>query len=217
MTHTTRRLRLRASVAAAFAVTAALGFGAGPALAGDRTVDPNTLTPAPPDFFDATCAWTGGQVQCDLAFVDPVSPFEEPTGILCGSGGSQFEVLDTWSREVTGKRIYNGDGLLVRRHFRDTWAGTFTNSATGATVAYEQRNTYLHNLAVPGNPGSGEEQQTTHLRLMTRVGSVVLESGRVVINHDEDAVVSASGIHAFAAYFDDGDADALQPICAALS
>jgi hypothetical protein len=52
---------------------------------------------------------------------------------------------------------------------------------------------------------------------MTRVGSVVLESGRVVIDHDEDAVVFASGKHAFAAYFDDGDTEALQPICAALS
>jgi hypothetical protein len=217
MTRTARRAGLHAAVATTVAVVASLGLGNGSAFAGDRTVDPSTLTPAPPDFFNATCTWTGGRIQCDVAFVDPVSPVEEPTGILCGSGASQFEVLDTWSRTVIGKRVYNSDGLLVRRHFRDTWTGTLTNSATHATVPYEQRNTYLHNLTVPGDPGSGQEQQTTHLRLATRVGSVVLESGRVVIDYDRDALVFASGKHALAAYFDDGDTDAIQPVCAALT
>ena len=217
MTHPTRQLRIRAATTMALAVAAIVAIGTGPAIARDRSVDPGTLSPAPPDFFNATCARTGLLIQCDLAFVDPVSPVEEPTGILCGSGAAQFEVLDTWTRSVVGKRVYSGDGLLLRRHFRDNWDGTFTNSATGATVAYEQRNTYLHDLTIPGNPGTGTEQQTTHLRLDAPEGSVVLESGRVAIAHEEDSVVFASGKHAFAAYFDDGDASALQPICEALS
>ena len=132
MTHPTRRLRIRAAATTAFIVAAVLSIGAGPASARDRSVDPGTLTPAPPDFFNATCARTGSLIQCDLAFVDPVSPVEERTGILCGSGATQFEVLDSWTRSVVGKRVYSGDGLLLRRHFRDTWDGAFTNSATGA-------------------------------------------------------------------------------------
>jgi hypothetical protein len=60
---------------------------------------------------------------------------------------------------VTGKRTYDGDGLLVRRHFRDTWAGTFTNSATGATVAYEQRNTYLHTRPSRGTRAAGKSSR----------------------------------------------------------
>ena len=216
MTHPPR-LRTRAMATTALAIAVALGVGAGPASAGDRSVDPGTLTPAPADFLNATCARTGRQVQCDLAFVDPVSPVEEPTGILCGTGAAQFEVLDTWRRWVVGKRVYSGDGLLLRRHFNDRWDGTFTNSVTGATVAYEQRNTYLHDLAVPGDPGTGTERQTTHLRLETSHGSVVLEAGRVVFVHDLGSVVFASGKHAFADYFDDGDPGALQPICDALS
>ena len=218
MTHPPR-LRTRAIATTALVVAVALGVGAGPASAGDRSVDPGTLTPAPPDFFNATCARTGGQIQCDLAFVDPVSPVEEPTGILCGTGTGTgpFEVLDTWSRRVVGKRFYTSDGLLLRRHFDDKWDGTFTNSVTGVTARYEQRNTYLHDLAVPGDQGTGTERQTTHLRLETSHGSVVLEAGRVVLMHEEDAVVFASGKHAFGEYFDEGNVDALQPVCDALS
>jgi hypothetical protein len=217
MRHSHLRFPTRTATATALALVAALGIGTIPAQAEERAVDPNTLTPTPPDFFNATCAWTGGQIQCDVEFVDPISPLEEPTGITCGTGTAQFEVLDTWSRSVVGKRVYNGDGLLVRRRFNDRWDGTFTNSVTGATADYEQRNTYLHDLAVPGAPGTGIERQTTHLRLTTPHGSTVLDSGHVVISHDDDAVVFASGKHALADYFDNGDASAVQPICDALS
>jgi hypothetical protein len=217
MTHSPRRSAARTAARGVRALAAALGAGTLPAGAADRTVDPSTLTPAPPDFFNAVCARTGAQITCDLAFVDPVSPVEEPSGILCGSGGVAFEVLDTWSRTVTGKRFYDGDGLLLRRHFSDWWDGTLTNSVTGATASYEQRNTYLHDLAVPGDSGTGMERQTTHLRLVTPRGSTVLESGRLVLAHEDDEVTFASGKHAIGDYFDNGNASAVQPICEALS
>jgi hypothetical protein len=217
MRHPTRGSRTRTAAGTVFALAATLSVGMLPAQAEDRTVDPSALTPAPPDFFNASCAWTGGQIQCSLAFVDPISPVKEPTGIICGTGATQFEVLDTWSRSVVGKRVYDSEGLLLRRHFNDRWDGTFTNSVTGATADYEQRDTYLHDLAVPGDPGTGDERQTTHFRVTTPRGSTVLESGHVVIAHEEDAVVFASGKHALADYFDNGDASAVQPICDALS
>ena len=133
--------------------------------AATRAVDPSTLTPAPPDFFNATCSLTGSHITCDLAFIDPVAPVEEPTGIICGTGSEQFEVLDTWNRSVQGKRLYSSDGLLLRRHFFDSWDGTFTNSVTGATVAYAQRGTYLHDLTVPGDNATGLERDTIRLRV----------------------------------------------------
>ena len=217
MTHSPRLSRTHTAAATVLALTAVLCVGPMPARAGDRAVDPSTLTPAPPEFFNAVCNRTGGQIQCDLAFVDPVSPVEEPTGIVCGTGRAQFEVLDTWRRSVVGKRVYDGDGLLLRRHFSDRWNGTLTNSVTGTTASYKQRNTYLHDLAVAGDTGTGTEQQTTHLRLISPHGSTILESGRVVIAHEDDAVVFASGKHALADYFDNGNAAAVQPICDSLS
>lgn len=217
MTHSPRPSRTHTAAATVLALTAVLGVGAFPARASDRVVDPSILTPAPPEFFNAVCNRTGGQIQCDLVFVDPVSPVEEPTGIICGTGRAQFEVLDTWSRSVVGKRVYDGEGLLLRRHFSDRWDGTLTNSVTRTTASYKQRNTYLHDLAIPGDPGTGTEQQTTHLRLVTSHGSVVLDSGRVVIAHEDDTVVFASGKHALADYFDNGNPNAVQPICDSLS
>jgi hypothetical protein len=188
----------------------------GVASAGDRSVDPSTLTPPMPDFFGASCAVTGAQISCDLAFVDPVAPVEEPTGIMCDTGIDQFEILDTWTRSVVGKRIYSADGLLLRRHFRDRWQGTFTNAATGSTVGYEQRSTILHDLEVAGDNGTGLEQTTVRLRFVGGSGTVLMQAGRTVLSRDTDEIIASSGPHPFDDFFG-GDASALQPLCDALS
>ncbi len=181
-----------------------------------RAVDPTTLTPAPPDFFGAQCATTGQQIICTLAFVDPVSPVLEPSGIVCGSGAQSFEVLDTWTRSVEGKRFYDADGLLVRRHFSDRWQGTFTNPDTGATVSYTRRNSYLHDLAVPGDVATGVEHDTLRFLLTTPKGNVVLESGVVVLSKEDDSITFEAGKHRFDDYFA-GDPAALAAVCDALS
>jgi len=191
----------------------------GPASAGAATasVDPSTLTPAPPDFFNAVCGKTGNHITCDLGFVDPVAPVEEPSGIVCGEGPSQFEVLDTWSRTVEGKRYYSADGLLLRRHFSDVWVGRFTNSVTGATVDYSERNTYLHDLAVPGDSSTGVERDTSRLRVFGANGTVLMTAGRTVLSRADDEILFQAGQHPFDAYFVRGDSSALQPLCDALS
>ena len=216
MRHLPSRAR-RTAAALSIGVLAAFGAGAEPASAGDRSVDPTTLTPAPPDFFNAVCARTGSQIQCDVAFVDPAQPVEERTGILCGSGPSGFEVLDTSIRSVTGKRFYSADGLLLRRHFNDNISGTFTNSVTGATAAYEVHDTDLHDLGVPGDVETGTEAQTTHFRLLTPHGSVVLQAGRTVLDLASESTVFAAGKHALDDYFENRNPEALQPVCDALS
>src|SRR6476659_7899412 len=110
------------------AAAAVIGFvvSAPPVSAADRSIDPAALTPPPPEFFNAVCNRTGQQIVCDLGFVDPERPVEEPRGILCGSGATEFELLDTSSRTVSGKRFYSADGLLLRRHFNDDIDGTLT-------------------------------------------------------------------------------------------
>ena len=61
----------------------------------------------------------GQAIRCDLAFLDPNQPVEQPTGIIYGSGATAFELLDTSTRTVVGKRYYDANGLLLRRHFHD--------------------------------------------------------------------------------------------------
>jgi hypothetical protein len=203
-------LRRFAPVVAAATAVVSLG-------AATRAVDPSTLTPAPPDFFNASCTRTGGHITCDLGFIDPVAPVEEPTGIICGTGSEQFEVLDTWHRSVQGKRLYSSDGLLLRRHFSDSWDGTFTNSVTGATVAYAQRGTYLHDLTVPGDNATGLERDTIRLRVFGANGTVLIQAGRTVLARSDDQIVFQAGQHPFDEYFGQGDSTALEPLCEALA
>ncbi len=208
-----RQWALAAVAATTLACAVAPSASAG---AADRSVDPSTLTPAPPDFFNAACATAGGQIICTLAFVDPVSPVLESTGVMCGTGADEFEVLDTWTRSVEGRRFYSADGLLLRRHFNDRWQGSFTNSVTGKSVAYSRRNTYLHDLAVPGDVQSGVERDTVTFRVSTTKGAIVFEAGRVVLARADDATLFEAGRHLFSDYFG-GDSSAIDPLCAALS
>jgi hypothetical protein len=210
-------VRRGALVVALTAGVITLGSTTPSSASGDRSVDPSTLTPAPPDFFNSTCAASGTQIICDLAFVDPGAAVEEPLGIVCGTGPDQFEVLDTWTRTVKGKRFYSTDGLLLRRHFDDRWDGTLTNSVTGATVSYTQRGTILHDLTVPGDNSTGLSRETVRLRVFGDTGTVLVDAGRVVRDRaDDDSVVFIAGKHSFEDYWN-GDADALDPLCDALS
>src|SRR5690242_1527796 len=95
----TSALLRRASLAIVVTVLAALVADASVSAAPptDHGVDPGTLVPPPPDFFNAACRQAGRQILCSLAFTDPVSPAEEPTGLICGSGPDAFELLDTWT------------------------------------------------------------------------------------------------------------------------
>ena len=67
MRHPSRPVRRLARVVGAIVAVLAL---AGP-VAAKSPVDPNTLNPPPPDFFNATCEQTGGHILCNLAFSDP--------------------------------------------------------------------------------------------------------------------------------------------------
>lgn len=185
---------------------------AGPAAA--RTpVDPGTLDPAPPDFFNAECYAGAGGTVCTLHFRDdPIA--DEPSGIVCGSTELRF----SQERAVVGKRLYDAGGNLVQRHFREWMWGTFTNPDTHESLPWEQHDTIVHDLAVPGDLDSGAIRITG---LLTRAwlpggGSILLDAGTILEDFATGELVHAGGPHPFRDYFADGDASALHAICDAL-
>lgn len=204
--HLTRTLRL------AVASLLLLTMTAGPASA--RTlVDPATLNPAPPDFFNAVCTENGATIICTLAFTDP-EIFDEPSGIVCDG----VEILFSQSRSVVGKRFYDGDGNLTQRHFREYMSGTLTSPASDVVVSWIQHDTIIHNLAEPGDLGTGTIQFSG---LFTRAwvhggGSVLMDVGTFLIDAATDETIRSGGKHPFDAYFSGADPDALDALCETL-
>ena len=209
-----KRVVITAAAAAALAASLALAPSS-PAAAANQPVDPSTLTPPPPDFFNAQCREAGRAIQCDLAFVEE-QPVAQPTGIICESGGTSFEILDTFTRTVVGKRFYDANGLLLRRHFHDDWVGTWTNSVTGATVPYDQQTMVIHDLTTPGDNSSGAERATGFLRFYSSHGTVLIDVGRVVTAVADGALLFLSGQHPIGEFIN-GDPTALDPLCDALA
>ena len=124
---------------ASLAAVAAVSF-ASPAAASEP-VDPSTLNPPPPDFFNATCEHRGQNIVCNLAFSDePI--VDEPSGIVCDG----TEILFSQNRSVVGKRFYDAaSGDLLQRHFREDLNGTLSNPASGITLNWVQQDTVIQN------------------------------------------------------------------------
>jgi hypothetical protein len=179
------------------------------------SVDPATLNPPPPPEFNPTCEAVGSGTICHLAFTDP-PVISEPIGMICGSGADSFEVLLSQARSVEGRRYYDRNDNLTQRHFREVFTGTLMNPLTNATVSFDQSDTVIHNLAVPGDLNSCTVTITGSLRLHRQDGGVVLiDAGRSVLAAD-GTLIHETGQHPFDAYFVFGDASALQPLCDAL-
>ena len=152
-------------------------------------------------------------ILCNLAFSDP-DIVDEPSGIVCGS----TELLFSQQRSVIGKRFYDGDGNLTRRHFRELFDGTFTNPDTGKVATWTQHDTIVDDLTVPGDLSTG----ITHLSgLFTRVtgpngGTVLNDAGMFLIDAGSGESLHQSANHPFDDYFANGDTAALAPLCNAL-
>ncbi len=209
--HTIRRVLALAAIPALLASLAV----AAPVSA--RTpVDPNTLNPAPPDFFNASCYEGARGVICDLAFADPVNPVvDEPSGVVCDG----TELLISWNRWVVGKRFYDGDGNLLQRHFRESYEGEYSNPATGQRVLWTEHDTVMHNLAVPGDVDSGAIKYTGQWTKVTTLSgrTVLVDAGTFTQNPVTGEILSSGGHHPFNDYFIDGNPDALHALCDALS
>jgi hypothetical protein len=186
---------------------------ASPALA-RTSVDPSTLNPAPPDFFNAQCYAGAAGTICDLAFADPANPIvDEPSGILCDGR----ELLFSQNRFVVGKRFYDADGNLVQRHFREWLSGSLTNPDTGLAVLWNQHDTVTHNLSTPGDLDSGTTKVTGLIsRFFTADRRTVLvDSGTSLVDTATGEIIHSGNTHPIDDYFR-GDASALDAVCAAV-
>lgn len=211
----TRRLAASMTAWALGALIAVLALAAPSAAAaagGNEPVDPSSLTPPVPANFNASCLGTGNHISCSLAFSDP-DVVNDPSGIVC----NDTELLISQARSVEGTRLYDAAGKLLRRHFIETFTGNFTNPATGKVALWNQHDTVIHNLAVPGDDTTGTEHVSG---LLTRTwlpggGTIIGDTGTMITDTDGNPL-TLSGHHPFLDYFAFGDTTALDPLCAAL-
>jgi hypothetical protein len=204
------------SVAVFTLVVAILGSLAPKPVFAREPVDPTTLNPPPPPNFNPVCERVGSQIMCDIQFSDPV--LAEGSGFTCGSGAEAFEPFRFQTRSVRGKRYYDENGNLLRRHFQEVFEGTFTNPITHKSLAYSGSDTHLHVLAVPGDNATGTEAITGSVRIFLGPGNgtLAIDTGRLVVDVANDKILAESGQHPFLDYFEHGQTSALQPLCDAL-
>jgi hypothetical protein len=197
----------------AAAIASVLAVAGGGVASAREPIDPSTLNPPPPAAFNATCQTQGSQIVCDLAFSDPPLS-DEPSGIVCHG----TELLVSQTRDVVGKRFYDADGDLLRRHFREDFTGSLTNPSTGRSAGWVAHNSLVHDLTVPGDIGSGTTRISgQQIRIFSARGSVLLDAGRIVVDESTGEIVSSAGPKHFDDYFVRGDAHALDALCAALA
>lgn len=179
------------------------------------SVDPSTLNPPPPPAFNPVCEKSGFGTLCTVNFSDP--PFAGDSGLGCGSGANAFEVFQFSTRSVQGKRYYDQNGNLLRRHFREYLAGTFSNQLSNKAVTFSGSITHDHVLAVPGDINTGTEILTGGVRYHLQNGGIVLvDVGRTILAAD-GTILNESGQHPFDEFFVFGDTTTLQPLCDALA
>ena len=197
-------------------VVALLGWMTPNPVLAKEPVDPTTLNPAPPPDFNPVCERVGNQIICEVQFSD--APFAGGSEVICGSGANAFEPFQFQNRSVRGKRYYDANGNLLRRHFREVFEGTFTNPMTHKSLAYSGSDTHLHVLAVPGDNSTGTEAISGSVRIFLGPGNgtLAIDTGRFVFDEATGNTLVEKGQHPFFDYFALGETSALQPLCDAL-
>jgi hypothetical protein len=139
----------------------------------------------------------------------------DPSGILCGSGPSTFEVLDQATRRVVATRWYDVDGDLVKRVRDNRFSDAQLSNPSGATVGYRQRDLDTEYLAIPGDLSTATMYSDTSLiATAPGWGTVLVEAGLTVSDADGN-VLYQNGRRDLGSYFT-GDTGAMAQLCAAL-
>lgn len=195
-------------------VVLVLAFSGGTAAASAAPPSSPALTPPPPGF--ETCKATGSGTICSGSRTESYGPVD--SGIVCGSGADAFPVFDQATHLESARRFYDANGNWVSRQVYDTYNDAqWSNPRSGKTAPYTQRNIDSFVLAIPGDPSAGTDTITGEIIMRTGTGSPVLfATGRQVHGPAGD-LESSAGRNDLTAFFEQGDAHALDNLCAALS
>ena len=146
--------------------------------------------------------------------------FSEDTGIVCGSGASTFDVINAATVHNHGTDFFDENGNFVKDIGYIDTDGTFSNSVTGASIAYKARSIEHDSLAIPGDFNSTFTAVTTGEMQITSPGSGVVwqNDGRFVDAFDPngDETLAWHGPHDDLVYGFLGETSVADKLCAAL-
>jgi hypothetical protein len=177
-----------------------------------------TLNPPPPSYEICKAVGEGTICQGTTTFSEgPIDTADEGLPLVCGSGASAFDAYDSFVDNSLARRIYDGNGDLVKRYRYDTSDGRYSNPLTGASVGYTSTLTNVDNLSVPGGLGSAIEQTTGQFIVKPGHGSpVLMQVGRSVTTFEPDFSLDfQAGPNDFFDYAF-GDTSVLGPLCTTL-
>lgn len=148
------------------------------------------------------------------------APYSEDTGIVCGSGASSFDVIDSGTRHVYGPIFSDVNGNFVKDILYRDSVGAFSNSVTGASLQYKSRGIQHDSVAIPGNFNSTFTSVTTgEMNVTTSGGGVVWRGdGRFVDTFypNGDETLTWTGPHDGLVYGFLGETSVADKLCAAL-
>lgn len=153
-------------------------------------------------------------------YFDFTHSYTEDTGIVCGSGASSFDVIDSATVHKYGPSFSNVSGNFVKDILYIDTVGTFSNSVTGASIPYKSRSIEHDSYAIPGDFNSTFTAVTTGEMniVVPGSGAVWQATGRLVDTFypNGDETLDFYGQHDPAVYFFLGETSVADKLCAAL-
>lgn len=153
-------------------------------------------------------------------YFDFTHSYTEDTGIVCGSGASSFDVIDSATVHRYGPLFSDQNGNFVKDILYRDAVGTFSNSVTGASIQYKSRSIEHDSYAIPGDFNSTFTAVTTGEMniVVPGSGAVWQATGRFVDTFypNGDETLDFYGPHDPAVYFFLGETSVADKLCAAL-
>jgi hypothetical protein len=168
----------------------------------------------------AALAFAPAAFAAPSGYFDFTHSYTEDTGIVCGSGASSFDVIDSATVHKYGPSFSDESGNFVRDILYIDTVGTFSNSVTGASIPYQARGIEHDSLAIPGDFNSTFTAVTTgEMNIVAPGGGAVWQgNGRVVdtFSPNGDETLNFYGPHDDLVYFFLGETSVADKLCAAL-
>jgi hypothetical protein len=168
----------------------------------------------------AALAFAPAAFAAPSGYFDFTHSYTEDTGIVCGSGASSFDIIDSATVHKYGPSFSDENGNFVKDILFIETVGTFSNSLTGASIQYKSRSIEHDSLAIPGDFNSTFTAVTTgEMNIVAPGGGAVWQAtGRVVDTFYPNGgeTLDFYGQHDPAVYFFLGETSTADKLCAAL-